>query len=374
MKILITGAHGFIGKNLVETLKTSTDHTLYLYTKDHTLDELKRYLNEADFIFHLAGANRPVYEQDFTEVNVTLTQFMIRHLIELNQTTPIVFTSSSQANNDTPYGQSKKQAEAVLYHYESTQKAKVYVYRLPNVFGKWSKPNYNSAIATFCHNIARGYPIQVNESNPTLDLVYIDDVVDEFCQALQDNPHRHQNTVRIPIVYRQSLHEIVNLIEGFKAARSNLHIPDMQDSFIRKLYSTYTSFTPIADLRYDLIQHSDYRGSFTEFVKSLAGGQVSVNISKPGIVKGNHWHHSKNEKFFVVQGEGLIRFRRVGSNEITEYRVSGDHHQVIDIPVGTTHNIENTGTVDMITLMWVNEPFDPDRPDTHPLEVTPCSD
>jgi UDP-2-acetamido-2,6-beta-L-arabino-hexul-4-ose reductase len=243
------------------------------------------------------------------------------------------------------------------------------VYRLPNVFGKWSRPNYNSVIATFCHNIAHNLPITIHDPRATLNLVYIDDVVQEFVRALDGNETRDDIYCRVPLVDTITLEEIVDLLRSFKASRGERVIPNMADPFTKKLYSTYLSFLPSDQFSYDLKMNVDQRGSFTEFIRTPERGQVSVNISKPGVTKGNHWHHTKNEKFMVVSGEGVIRFRRIDRYEVLEYFVSGDKLAVVDIPPGYTHNIENTGETDMVTIMWANEPFDPDKPDTYFLEV-----
>ena len=243
------------------------------------------------------------------------------------------------------------------------------IYRFPNVFGKWCRPNYNSAIATFCHNIAHDLPITVHDPNVTLTLVYIDDLVDELIRALEGNETRNGRFCEVPVVYRKTLQEIVDLINSFKQSRDVLSFPDVSDPITKKLYSTYLSYLPQDAFSYPLKMNVDHRGSFTEFIKTIDRGQVSVNISKPGVVKGNHWHHTKNEKFLVVSGRGVIRFRRIDSDEVIEYYVSGDKLEVVDIPPGYTHNIENLGDTDMVTIMWANEPFDPKNPDTYYLEV-----
>ena len=369
MKILITGANGFIGRNVVETLRATTTHTLMLVDKDTLPETLAAFIKDAEFILHFAGVNRPQLLEEFQTGNVDFTETLLAQCQQQRRPIPVVFASSIQAEQDNPYALSKREAEARLRAYATQTGSKVYIYRFPNVFGKWSRPNYNSAVATFCHNIARNLPITVHDPSVVLTLVYVDDVVLEIMRAIHHQATPDGAFYRVPIAYERRLDEIVGLITSFKDSRHTRIVPDMADPFTKKLYSTYTSFIPLEGLNYDLVKHEDARGSFTEFVKSMSGGQVSVNISKPGVTKGDHWHHTKNEKFFVVQGEGIIRFRPVGSDDITMYSVSGTHHQVIEIPVGSTHNIENCGTTDLITLMWVNEPFDPDHPDTIPLEV-----
>ena len=257
----------------------------------------------------------------------------------------------------------------MLFDYSKEIGAKVLIYRFPNVFGKWCRPNYNSAVATFCHNIAHDLPITVNDPSVVMNLVYIDDVVTELINALEDNENRSGNFCEVPVVHTITLGKIVELIYSFKKSREECSIPDMSDAFTKKLYSTYLSYLPKEQFSYELKMNVDNRGSFTEFLKTSDRGQVSVNVSKPGIIKGNHWHQTKNEKFLVVNGKGVIRFRRIDSGEIIEYFVSGDKLEVVDIPTGYTHNIENLGNTDMITIMWANEPFDPKKPDTYYLEV-----
>ena len=279
-------------------------------------------------------------------------------------------SSSVQAELDNPYGVSKRQAEEAVQQYAAKTGAAVAIYRLPNVFGKGCRPNYNSAVATFCHNIAHALPITVNDPKVALKLVYIDDVVEEFLRVLAAGPTRHGAFCAVPTVHAVSLGEIVDLLYSFRQSRTDLQVPNQADPFTRKLYATYLSYLPTDQFSYPLKMNVDARGSFTEFLKTKERGQVSVNISKPKITKGNHWHHTKNEKFLVVSGRGIIRFRRVGSAEsgagsgIVEYPVSGEKLVVVDIPPGYTHNIENTGDTDLVTVMWANEPFNPQKPDT----------
>jgi len=376
--ILITGANGFIGKNLVTTLRaTRPDCNLLLYDVQHTPDDLRAFVRSADFIFHLAGVNRPQTVDEFTSGNVGLTEQLIELLRDSGRPAPLMVSSSIQSLLDNPYGKSKRQAEDVVLAYGEQSGAPVFVYRFPNVFGKWCRPNYNSAVATFCHNIAHDLPITVNDPSVVMTLVYIDDVVDELLQALDGQPMRTGNYCAVPIVHTASLGEIVERIQSFKRSRDERSVPDMGDPLTRKLYSTYLSYLPTDQFSYPLKMNIDARGSFTEFLKTPDRGQVSVNISKPGITKGNHWHHSKNEKFLVVSGQGVIRFRQIeigaydngARAEVIEYHVSGDHLEVVDIPTGYTHNIENLGDTDMVTIMWANEAFDPAKPDTFFLEV-----
>lgn len=369
MRVLVTGSMGFIGKNLIAELKNRgyTDICEYdLYT-DRSL--LGAYTRECDFVFHLAGVNRPLNEHDFDNVNRGLTSEITHHLMKHKNHCPIVISSSIQAETDNPYGKSKKAAEDEICSYAEATGARVMVYRLPNVFGKWCRPNYNSAVATFCNNIAHDLPIQVNDPNVDMNLAYIDDVVNEFINALNGRADYKGRFCEVEPVYNVKLGRIAELIKSFKESRTDRIVPDMADPFIKKLYSTYLSYLPVNKFSYPLFMNIDNRGSFTEFIKTPDRGQVSVNISKPGITKGNHWHHSKNEKFLVVSGQGVIRFRRIDSKEVIEYHVSGDKMEVVDIPTGYTHNITNTGVTDMVTVMWANEPFDPDKPDTYFLEI-----
>lgn len=368
MKILVTGANGFIGKNLVAKLNQLKTYELILIDKDNTKEELKNALLEAEFIFHLAGINRPKDEKEFFEGNSGLTGEIVNILKANKKSTPIAITSSIQANLDNAYGKSKKLAEEELLIYSTDVNSKVFIYRLPNVFGKWCKPNYNSAVATFCHNIARGEEIWISDPSREMTLVYVDDVVRCLISSLE-NKDSLSGYVNIDIEHKVTLGKIVELLNSFVQSRKNLMVPNMEDEFTKKLYSTYLSYLPEEKFSYPLKMNVDNRGSFTEFLKTSDRGQVSINISKPGITKGNHWHHTKNEKFLVVSGEGIIKFRKIDSEEIIEYKVSGERLEVVDIPVGYTHNIINTGTSDMVTVMWVNEIFNPEKPDTYFLEV-----
>lgn len=366
MKVLVTGAKGFIGRNLISELERRENVEVMPFDIDSPAEALEEYCRECNFVFNLAGVNRPEHTEEFMEGNFGFASTLVQTLKKYQNTCPIMNSSSIQAALDNPYGKSKKAGEDMLYAYGKEVGAEVYVYRFPNVFGKWCRPNYNSAVATFCNNIANGLPIQVNDRSTVMHLVYIDDVVEELLQALDRHPHLNPDGYcYVPTVHEVTLGEIVDLLYSFKESRENLMIPDMTDgSFVKKLYSTYLSYLPTDGFSYPLLMHEDARGSFTEILKSADRGQVSINISKPGIVKGNHWHHTKNEKFVVVSGRGLIQFRKIGSDEIIEYHVSGERLEVVDIPTGYTHNIINEGDTDMVTLMWCNECFNPDKPDT----------
>jgi len=368
VRVLVTGACGFIGKNLVEKLKELGEYEIISIDKDNSKEELTEGILSSDFIFHLAGINRPKNEEEFFKGNSGLTGDIINLLIENKKTTPILITSSIQAELDNAYGQSKKLAEEELFKYSEKTGARTVVYRLSNVFGKWCRPNYNSAVATFCNNIATGEEVWVSDPSKEMTLDYIDDVVRCIIESMKAGS-KVSGYVSVDVEHKVTLGRIVELLNSFKESRKNLMVPDMKDEFTKKLYSTYLSYLPESEFSYPLKMNVDNRGSFTEFLKSPDRGQVSVNVAKPGITKGNHWHHTKNEKFLVVSGTGVIRFRKINNEEIIEYKVSGEKLEVVDIPVGYTHSIVNTGDTDMVTIMWVNEVFDPQIPDTIYLEV-----
>jgi UDP-2-acetamido-2,6-beta-L-arabino-hexul-4-ose reductase len=380
MNVLITGAKGFVGKNLVANLKnirdgkdrtTGLDPDLNILEYDLDTDRtlLETYCESADFVFHLAGVNRPKDQSEFMSGNYGFTSDLLAALKKHGNTCPVMLSSSTQAMLDNPYGHSKKAGEDLLFSYSKETGAKVLVYRFPNIFGKWCRPNYNSAVATFCNNIVHDMPITVNDRNVNMTLVYIDDVVSELIRALQGRETREGSYCRVPVEHKITLGEIVDLIYHFKASREERGVPDLSDPFTRKLYATYLSYLPTDHFSYPLKMNEDIRGSFTEIIRTPDRGQFSVNISKSGITKGNHWHNTKNEKFLVVSGKGVIRFRKIDEDKVYEYHVSGDHPEVVDIPTGYTHNIKNLGSNDMVTFMWASEPFDPAKPDTYSLEV-----
>ncbi|WP_228762401.1 polysaccharide biosynthesis C-terminal domain-containing protein [Thomasclavelia cocleata] len=377
----MTGANGFVGKNLVSTLKNIKDgkdktrnidiEDIYSYDVDNTIEDLKKYTGDCDFVFHLAGINRPKDISEFYQGNATFTETLCSLLEEHDNKSPILISSSIQASKDNDYGKSKKEGEEYLLNHGKKMDSKVYIYRLANLFGKWCRPNYNSVTATWCYNVANGKDIQINDPNVELPLCYIDDVVNEFINALEGHPTACKEGIyEVHPVHHVKLGELANIIKSFKESRGTLNVPNMKErSLEKKLYSTYLSYLPKDKFSYPLKMNTDQRGSFTEFLKTEEYGQVSVNVSKPGITKGQHWHHSKNEKFLVVSGKGLIQFRDIYSDEIIEYYVSGDKLEVIDIPTGYTHNIINIGESDMVTIMWANEKFNPEHPDTYYEEV-----
>jgi UDP-2-acetamido-2,6-beta-L-arabino-hexul-4-ose reductase len=369
MKILITGAEGFIGKNLILGLKNNHDTELCGYDLGTDAALLEEYCKEADFVYHLAGANRPKDESEFVEKNVRFTKLLLDTLKNHGNTCPVLYSSSSQALLDNPYGRSKKAAEELLLAYAGETGAKVFIYRFPNVFGKWCRPNYNSVVATLCHNTAHDLPVTINNPEHVMNLVYIDDLMDELIHALSDKDRESSGYHELPVTYTVTLGQVAKRIISFRELREKQAIPDMSDLLVKKLYSTYLSYLPEDKLSYGLDMHTDRRGSFTEFIKTPELGQLSVNIAKPGIVKGNHWHTAKYEKFLVVSGTGIIRLRNLNSRTVFHYYVSGEKLTVVEIPVGYVHNIENLGETDLITLIWASEAFDPEHPDTFFKEV-----
>ena len=398
MNILVTGAKGFVGKNLVATLKSiqsGKDRTrqsivigdIYEYDVDTDPTLLDRYCENADFVFNLAGVNRPEDPDDFMRGNHGFAGTLIDSLRRHGNTCPVMISSSIQATcigrYDSDYGRSKRAGEELIFAYGREYGAKVLVYRFPNLFGKWARPNYNSAVATFCNNIARDLPITVNDPSVSLELLYIDDLVAEMLDALEGKEHRCVfdgiNTVltddgeycAAPITHKVTLSEIVELLHTFKNQTSTLVVPEIPDgSFAKKLYSTYLSYLPKEKVAFPLKMNEDARGSFTELLRTEKCGQFSINISKPGITKGEHWHHTKWEFFIVVGGHGLIRQRKIGTDEILDFEVSGDKIEAVHMLPGYTHNIINlSDTENLITVMWANERFDPTRPDTFAEKV-----
>ncbi len=395
MKILVTGAKGFVGKNLVAELENirqgKAKHygdisvsEIYAFDIDSTEEELDSYCAQADFVFNLAGVNRPQNNEEFMAGNFGFASTLLDTLQRHGNTAPVMLSSSIQATligryGESDYGKSKLAGEELFFDYSAQTGAKVLVYRFPNLFGKWCRPNYNSAVATFCNNIANDLPIQVNDRSTQLELLYIDDLVAEMIAALKGEEHHCEfegiETVltpegrycAVPTTHKVTLGEIVDLLNEFKAQPSTLRMPETREgSFAKKLYSTYLSYLPKERVAFPLKMNIDERGSFTELIKSAGVGQVSINISKPGITKGQHWHHTKWEQFIVVAGEALIQQRNILTNEVLEWRVSGKKIEAVQMLPGYTHNIINlSDTEDLVTVMWCNECFDPARPDTY---------
>lgn len=382
MKILVTGANGFVGRNLVSTLenirdgkdkttKVTTDIEIFKYDIGTSAENFEKYCSECDFVFNLVGVHRPKDNSEFMEGNFGFLSELLKTLQKHNNNCPVMFSSSIQAECNNPYGESKRAAENAVFAYSEKTGARVCVYRFTNLFGKWSRPNYNSVVATFCYNIAHGLPIEISDRNFKINLLYIDDVIAELLNCLTGDELRRGKFCCVDLCNMVTLGELSDMIYSFKKSRETKRLPDMTDgSFSKKLYSTYLSFLPENEFSYPLKMNVDTRGSFSEILKTDDRGQISVNISKPGIVKGQHWHHTKNEKFLVVSGKGVIRFRRIDSDKVIEYFVSGEKLEIVDIPTGYTHNIENLGNTDMVTFMWCNECFNPDRPDTYLLPVS----
>ena len=398
MNVLITGAKGFVGKNLAEALKNIRDgkdrtrpdlkiEEIYLYDIDSSKEELETACKRADFVFNLAGVNRPQNAEGFMQGNFGFAGDLLNTLKKYNNKCPVMLSSSIQASligrYDGDYGRSKRAGEELFFDYSAETGARVLVYRFPNLFGKWCRPNYNSAVATFCYNTANDLPITVNDRNTELELLYIDDLVTEMLDALENNEHHCEfdgidsvmcqdgKYCAVPITYKVTLGEIADLLEGFKAQPKTLIMPEIpNNSFAKKLYSTYLSYLPKEKVSFPLKMNCDSRGSFTELLKTENCGQFSVNISKPGITKGQHWHNSKWEFFIVVSGHGLIEERKIGSDEVLRFEVSGEKLEAVHMLPGYTHNIINlSDTENLVTVMWANEQFDPKRPDTFYEEV-----
>ena len=368
MKVLVTGANGFVGKNLISHLSLNKDVEVFKYDIDSTEEELDKYTKECDFVYHLAGVNRPQNVSEFMEGNFGFTSILLNKLLENNNKCPIMISSSIQAELDNDYGKSKKAGEGLIFKYGEANGVKVYVYRFPNLFGKWCRPNYNSVIATFCNNVANNLEIVVNDENKELNLSYIDDVCEELIRCLDDNPHRDGSFCYVPIVYVKSLGYIANLIKSFKENDRGIMIPSTGDDFTKKLYATYISYVPLKEMVVDLEEHRDYRGVFCELVRTKEAGQVSVSTTNPNIVRGGHYHHTKMERFIVIKGKAKIKFEHVITHETHEFEVSGDKLQYVTIPVGYQHSINNIGDGELILILWANELFDPNRSDTYVME------
>lgn len=365
-KVLVTGARGFIGKNLLAHLRLRDDVTLFEFTRGNSDEELSEYVTEADFIYHVAGVNRPKNEDEFTTVNYGLTEKIINILKDNKKKTPILFTSSAQVELDNPYGHSKAEAENTLLKWSKESSSQVYIYRLPGVFGKWCKPNYNSVVATFCYNIANDLPVEVSDSAHEINLVYIDDVVDEFINCLDTSSVSGSEHLTIPQSFKITLGDLKDRITFIHDIRTSLVVPNLEDTLNKYLYATYISHLSIDNFSYELTTNTDNRGSLTEFIKSKQFGQIFISTTKPGISRGDHWHHTKIEKFFVLDGDAEITFRnKIDNQDVIRYSVTGSKPTVLDIPTGYVHAIKNTGTTDLMTIFWANEMLDKEHPDTY---------
>ena len=382
MKVLVTGAKGFVGKNLCQMLKTIRDgknrthpalhiSEIFEFDLDTPQEFLRQYCAQADFVFHLAGVNRPENPEDFMAGNFGFSSMLLRTLKEEKNTCPVMLSSSIQAtlegryNND--YGRSKRAGEELFFSYAAETGAEILVYRFPNLFGKWCRPNYNSVVATFCNNVAHDLPIHINDAATELELLYIDDLMDEMLLALEGRAHRNGTYCFVPTTHKVTLGAIAELLYTYKQQPATLLMPQIAPgSFEKKLYSTYLSYLPKDKVAFPLKMNVDDRGSFTELLRTAAHGQISVNISKPGIAKGQHWHNTKWEFFIVVSGVGLIQMRKIGTDEVLEYYVSGSKIEAVHMLPGYTHNIINlSDSEDLVTVMWANELFDPTQPDTY---------
>ena len=375
MKVLVTGAHGFVGKNLCTQLNnikagkaknySVTISEVMEYDLDTNPALLDEFCQRADFVFNLAGVNRPKDSAEFMKGNLGFASILLDSLKKCGNTCPVMISSSIQATLDNPYGESKRAGEQLMFDYSKETGAKVLVYRFLNIFGKWCRPNYNSVVATFCNNIANDIPIKVSDPNRVINLVYIDDVVEELIAALNQLEHYDGDFCIVPVMYTITLGRIADLLYSFREMPQTLGVPDLADSFSKKLYSTYLSYLPQEKFPYPVKMNIDDRGHFTELIRTVSCGQFSVNVSKAGVIKGQHWHHTKNEKFVVVSGHGLIQLRKIGTDEVICFEVSGNKIEVVEMIPGYTHNIINLSeTENLVTFIWCNERFDSNYPDT----------
>ena len=369
MKVLITGAKGFLGKNLVSNLKLDKDIIIYEYDKENTLADLDKFTSNCDFVFHLAGVNRPKDNTEFMKGNFGFTSTLLNYLKKNNNKCPVMISSSIQASLDNEYGKSKKAGEELIFNYGKDNNIAVYIYRFPNLFGKWCKPNYNSAVATFCNNIANDMPITVNDKNVELTLAYIDDVCYELINCMKGNPNIDGKFCTVSTIYKKKLGDIVELLYSFKENDKKIMVPSTGNNFIKKLYATYISYVPLNKMVVDLDEHRDERGVFCELVRTKEAGQVSISTTNPNVVRGGHYHNTKMERFIVVKGKAKIQFEHVMTHEKIEFEVSGEKLQYVTIPVGYQHSINNIGEDELIMILWANELFEKDKPDTYVMEV-----
>ena len=369
MKVLITGSNGFVGRNLISNLSLNKDIEILKYDRESKEEDLDKYTKECEFVYHLAGVNRPQNVEEFMEGNFGFTSTLLDYLKKNKNKCPIMISSSIQAELDNDYGKSKKAGEEIIFKYGKDNGVKVFVYRFPNLFGKWCRPNYNSVIATWCNNIAHNEEIQVNDENKELTLAYIDDVCNELIKCLDNKETKKGKYCIVPITYTKTLGEIANLIKSFKNNARGIMVPSTGDVFTKNLYATYISYVPLEELVVDLEEHRDHRGVFCELVRTKEAGQVSVSTTNPEIVRGGHYHNTKMERFIVIKGKAKIEFEHVIDHNKYEFVVSGDKLQYVTIPVGYQHSINNIGDDELILILWANELFDPDIPDTYVMEV-----
>lgn len=369
MRVLVTGSNGFIGKNLIAELKNRNFGELLLCHRDTTSEILEQYIEKCDILIHLAGVNRPTSEEEYYTGNVGFTETIVNLLEKKNKRIRIIYSSTVMTTRHKFYRECKRKAERLLEDYTEKSGSTLSIFRLPNVFGKWCRPNYNSVIATFCYNISHDMEIKINDPDAQMKLVYIDDVVEKIISCMDEKESEVERYPEIQESYQITVGKLAEMIYSFRSMRKRLEVPHVGDALERKLYSTYLSYLEPKDYCYELKMNKDERGSFTEFLHLQEFGQISVNVARPGIVKGNHWHHTKTEKFLVVKGRASIKLRHIATGEKTEFITSEDKLEVVDIPVGYIHNITNIGTEDLVTIMWANEVFDPEKPDTYYGEV-----
>lgn len=367
MKVLITGADGFVGKNLRLRLSERKEVQVVTFTRDNAVTDLPRLLDQVDFVFHLAGVNRPKDPAEFVAGNADLTAALCEAIAVSGRCVPMAYTSSTQAQLDNPYGASKRAAEKAVFRSQQKRQTKAFVFRLPNVFGKWCKPNYNSAVATFCHNVARGLPIQVNDQNAPLTLVYIDDAVDRLIQLMDgaDGAPDAQGFETLTPQYTTTVGEVARLIHAFRDSRQDLTTERVGGGLVRALYSTYVSYLPTEQFAYEVASHRDARGAFVEMLKTPDCGQFSYFTANPGFTRGGHYHHTKTEKFLVIKGQARFKFRHMLTGETFELSTTGEKTQIVETVPGWTHDITNTGDDDLIVMLWANEVFDRSKPDTY---------
>lgn len=369
MKVLITGSNGFVGKNLISNLNLNKEIEIYKYDRNSSLEDLKKYTKDCDFVFHLAGINRPKKVEEFMEGNFGFTNILLESLKENNNKCPIMVASSIQAELDNDYGKSKKAGEDLIFKYGKENGVKTYVFRFPNIFGKWCKPNYNSVIATWCYNIANDLEITVNDEFNILNLVYIDDVCSELIKCLENKENREGNYCYVPNVFTKTLGEISSLIKSFKNNSRSIMVPSTGDDFTKKLYATYISYVPLEHMIVDLTGHEDERGVFCELIRTKECGQVSISTTNPNVVRGGHYHNTKMERFIVIKGTAKIVFEHIIDHTKIEFVVSDNKLQYVTIPVGYQHSINNIGNDELVLIIWANELFDPEMPDTYIKEV-----